>query len=226
MKANQLQLTLVAAALFSGYAIAQEPSAQLPPCEEVVKTLQAEIAAEPSRVLLAVENALTVNSSCACEIIRAAIVATKADSEMVGEIVFAAVNAAPAEAAKIVECAAAEAPKATPAIRNAMQKAMGENGEPQPVTDETARPSGKEPVGKMPVGKEPVGKQVVGKEPAPPPPAEKPEFGEVGPVGIYIIPPVGGRTYSPPPKVVPEPPEEEKPRRPHRPRPPGAVSPG
>lgn len=224
MKANQLQLTLVAAALFGGYSIAQEP-AKLPPCEEVVKTMQAEIAAEPSRVLLAVENALTVNSSCACEIIKAAIIATKADNEMVGEIVFAAVNAAPAEAAKIVECAAAEAPKATPAIRNAMQKAMGTDGEEKPVA-ETAEPSGKEPVGKEPVGKAPVGKQVVGKEPAPVPPSDKPDFGEIGPVGIYIVPPIGGRTYSPPPKVVPEPPEEEKPRRPHRPRPPGAVSPG
>ena len=73
--------------------------------QPVIEGMRSEISARPSRVLIAVEDALTMNEQAACEIVQEAIVSTRADAKLVGEIVYTALKHAPGMAATIVECA-------------------------------------------------------------------------------------------------------------------------
>jgi hypothetical protein len=102
----------------------------------VLKMLRAEIAAKPSRVLIAVEDALTMNEAAACEIVREAIISTRADAKLTGEIVFTALTCAPAMSAAIVECATRTSPHAVEEIRAAVQRALGERAAPAPGPNE------------------------------------------------------------------------------------------
>jgi hypothetical protein len=57
-----------------------------------------------------VEDALVINESCACEIIKAAIVASKADSSLVNQIVQTGISVAPKMSGVIMDCATAISP--------------------------------------------------------------------------------------------------------------------
>ncbi|MBP7948551.1 MAG: hypothetical protein KA004_02765 [Verrucomicrobiales bacterium] len=168
-------------------------------CDETLKKLEAEIAKEPSRILLAVEDAVTVAEHCACDIVKTAIATSKADPKLVGEIVSTAVTAAPAAASTIGECALAASPEAASEIKKAMQAALGQ-GDSGASDDQSSQGSGKEPIasGKEPVaGKEPItsGKQpVAGKEPVAPPAKTEDDFtgGALAPTGVYLMPPNNG----------------------------------
>ena len=138
---------------------------------EMLTTLKSEIAARPSRVLVAVEDALTMEEQGACEIVKTAITLTKADAKLVGEIVYTALKHSPGMSAVIVECAVDTVPTATGEIKKAMQKALGESSaEEEDLTDGSGKAmaedeaSGKEEAsGKGVSGKEPRS----GKAPAP-----------------------------------------------------------
>jgi hypothetical protein len=93
----------------------------------VLQTMRAEISARPSRVLIAVEDALTMNEQAACEIVKEAIILTRADAKLVGEIVFTALTHSPAMSATIVECAVKTAPEAAKEVELAMERALGKN---------------------------------------------------------------------------------------------------
>jgi hypothetical protein len=95
--------------------------------ETVISILRAEIAAKPSRVLIAVEDALTMDERAACEIIKASIEATRADAQLAGEITCTALKSAPGMAATIVECALAASPDSAVQIQAAMKRALGES---------------------------------------------------------------------------------------------------
>lgn len=114
-------------ALISGTGLAAaEPKAGAADSGPVLKILRADIAAKPSRVLIAVEDALTMNEQAACEIVKTAIESTGADATLIGEIVFTALKCAPAMAATIVECAVNTAPHAVEQIQTAIKRALGE----------------------------------------------------------------------------------------------------
>lgn len=172
----------------------------------VIKAMREEISARPSRVLIAVEDALTMNEQAACEIVKEAITSTKADARLVGEIVFTALEHAPAMAAVIVECAVRVSPHSAPQIEAAMNRALGKSRgkgaeppkeEPKPETEAEPVLSEKNAeTEKADSGKEPSGKGAAA--PAPASPANEDDFldgflpGSVGVGGIYLIAPGRG----------------------------------
>ena len=180
-----LLIGTLAATLFVGLmaANAADPKPEVK-CSEVIAKLEADIAKDPTRVLLAVEDALTTNDACSCDIIKTAITISKADHKLVGEIVSTAINTSPTTASTIGECALTAAPGAAKEIKAAMQAALGQGdgGGKEPIT------SGKEPIT---AGKEPImGKDVV----TAPPVAPESDFGPspVEVTGIYFSPPASG----------------------------------
>jgi hypothetical protein len=81
-------------------------------CNDISQDVSSAILKDPSKVLMIVEDALVINESCACEIIKAAIVAAKADAAMVNQIVQTGISVAPKMAGVITDCATAVAPDA------------------------------------------------------------------------------------------------------------------
>ncbi|MCB1224246.1 MAG: hypothetical protein KDK99_00420 [Verrucomicrobiales bacterium] len=87
-------------------ALMATSSAQAAPrCDELAADVQAAIAKDKSKTLMIVEDALVVNESCACDIVRAAIQAADADETLVQQIVQTAIAVAPKMAPVITECA-------------------------------------------------------------------------------------------------------------------------
>ena len=108
----------VGALVFLGFvsmatlATASDPS----PCDQIAKDVRAAVGKDPSKVLMIVEDALVINESCACEIIKSAITASSADGAMVQQIVQTALAVAPKMASIITECANAVAPGSAEAV--------------------------------------------------------------------------------------------------------------
>lgn len=160
---KSLLLTLLAVATTSVTFAADEAKE----CTPVSATVTAEVTNKPSNVLTIVNEQIAANPTCACEIVKAAIAASKADKDLVGQIVFTAVTAAPTEATTVAECAVAVAPEAADNVKAALRSAY----------------SDKNPVSKNPVDKNPA-------------PVVEPEtdFG-LSPVaigGVYLVYPGSG----------------------------------
>jgi len=161
---------------------------------EVIQILRADIAAKPSRVLIVVEDALTMDERAACEIVTQALLATGADPKLTGEIVATALRHAPGMAAQIVDCALAARPAAAAEIRSAMSKILGASTE---ATAEAAVSESEEPQnsGKVPAR---AGKSVVPAVRAVAAPFSLDGFdvSTVGIGGIYLLTP-SARFYGP-----------------------------
>ena len=102
-----LGLTLAWLGLAPGLQAATPPK-----CDKIAQDVTESVVKEPTKVLMIVEDALVINESCACEIIKAAIIASKADAAMVKQIVQTAVAVAPKMAPVIMDCANSVAPGA------------------------------------------------------------------------------------------------------------------
>ena len=166
MKMRILPIIVAAAAFGSAPAIFAEASKD--DCATLSTKVQEEVTAKPDQVLVILSEKIASNPGCACEIVKAAITAAKADKDLVGEIVFTAVSAAPAEATTIAECAVAASPQSAENVKAALQRAM----------------SDKNPIGK-------------GVDKSPPPPVVQDDLGDFGlsPVnigGVYLVYPGGG----------------------------------
>jgi len=114
IKTMVISLSLIGA---GGFAMAGEGQS----CLAVAKRVAERIGEDAPRVLLTVEDAVIANEACVCEIVKAAILASKADGELVRQIVFTAASAAPAQTALIAECALSVAPEAAAEIRAALE---------------------------------------------------------------------------------------------------------
>ncbi len=79
-------------------------------CESIAEQVTTAVSKEPGRVLMIVEDALVINEKCACEIIRAAILASKADPSLLNQIVQTAISVTPKMSGVIMDCASATAP--------------------------------------------------------------------------------------------------------------------
>jgi hypothetical protein len=160
---------------------------------QVITILRADIAAKPSRVLIAVEDALTMNEQAAGEIVKAAIEATRADAKLVGEIVFTALKNAPGMAATIVECALGTSPDAAEQIKDAMQRALGSKASIRAVAGagQAEVPGEKVPPAQA-TGKEPAGKGGVATAPDEPGIEDSFDLSWVGVGGIYLFTPARG----------------------------------
>ena len=180
-------------------------------CSAVLEKMRADIAVDPGRLILAVEDALTTNEDCACPIIRTAIDLAGRDPALTTQIVVAGIRMVPSAADRITECGLAEAPAATIAIRAALSKELGEAATPwlapvpdSPPPEDSGSPAPEPVIGaKYPAGKAPALVAATSQlESA----SDAEEFWPaVGISGIYVIPPIANRNppfSSPPGKVV------------------------
>lgn len=76
-----------------------------PKCDQMANDVRKAVSSDPAKTLMIVEDALVINESCACEIVRAAIEASGADEAMKQQIVQTALAVAPKMAPVISECA-------------------------------------------------------------------------------------------------------------------------
>ncbi len=134
-------------------------------CDDIARDVATAVEKEPGKVLMIVEDALVINESCACEIIRAAIIASKADAATVNQIVQTGITVAPKMAGVITDCASAASPGTT--ITSSQQMTA--------IVDE--KNPGKNPIVAAPV-----------------PPASDDFYAMPGSIrGVYLIqPPAGG----------------------------------
>ena len=120
MKTNNIKSALTGLALIvslTGFAAAGD-------CDAVGAKVKKAVAKTPSKVLVIVDDQISKNESCACEIVKAAIEAAdaKKDSALVREIVVTAVNAAQGMAATIAECAVAVSPTSASEIKSGLSE--------------------------------------------------------------------------------------------------------
>jgi hypothetical protein len=103
-------------------------------CLSVAAQVKKAVAAEPAKVLQIVEAQVAVNDSCACDIVKAAIMASQADATLVAGIVEIASTTAPEQMRLVGQCALAVAPDSLAAVQAVLTKldpGAGESG-PKP----------------------------------------------------------------------------------------------
>jgi hypothetical protein len=167
-------------------------------CTATARQVSRQVAAHPERTLIIVEDTLVVSDSCACEVVKAAIVAAKASAKLVGQIVLVAVNAAPAKATLISECAKAASPDAAAEVEAAVRKALGPDADRPSATPSATAPAAENtaPAPDQPADpKQPVANTKNPPAPTPTPATPPdPDYG-LSPVaigGVYLVYPGGG----------------------------------
>ena len=91
-------------------------------CLELAVSVTHAVTAAPSTVLEVVEKEVTANPDCACEVVKAAIQGTEADSKLVASIVETASTAAPEKMRLVSQCAVAVAPEALGDVQAVMSR--------------------------------------------------------------------------------------------------------
>jgi len=94
-------------------------------CDKIGTGVRAAVEKEPKKVLVVVEDAMVANESCACEIVKAAIIGTHADAELVKQIVLTATNVSPRMSAVIAECAAGLTPDHSKDVAKSVKQVIG-----------------------------------------------------------------------------------------------------
>lgn len=79
-------------------------------CTEISNDVKVAVEKDPAKVLMVVEDALVINEGCAHDIVKTAIIASKADSAMANQIVQTAVSVAPKMAGVINDAATSAIP--------------------------------------------------------------------------------------------------------------------
>ncbi len=98
-------------------------------CVKVSDAVKAAVIADSNNVLEIVATQVAANGSCACEIVKAAIVASDADKKTVALIVDTAILEAPDQLRIIAQCAIAIAPDAIAKIQAVVEKYDKAGGE-------------------------------------------------------------------------------------------------
>jgi hypothetical protein len=104
-------------------AQAEQTSADL-----VAETVKQSVSAQPGKVVEIVSSQLAQHDAAACEIIKAAIVASSADKNLVAEIVQAATKVAPEKVGIVSQCAVAVAPDAIAEVQIILTKFAAAGG--------------------------------------------------------------------------------------------------
>ena len=157
-------------------------------------------AMEQSRILEIVSKEVSAAPTCACEIVKAAIEGSAANSKTVAAIVQAASIAAPDQMRLVSQCAVAVAPDAlteVQAVLALMDPNLGDSGssakgEKAAAGEVAAIPNPLDFPGQGPVGPTPGGPGGLGMFPFNPPP------GSSGTGGIVFVPAPGNVTNKPP----------------------------
>jgi hypothetical protein len=114
-------------------ALAMLPAATMAEvdCLKISVSVKHAVAAKPAEVLQIVEAEVSANPGCACEVVKAAIEASKADNKTIAAIVETAATSAPDKMRLISQCAVAVAPEAladVQAVMNRIDPNKGESG--------------------------------------------------------------------------------------------------
>lgn len=99
-------LILLAATSFLGSALIQAQD-----CDDIASSVAAAASADNANILEIVDEKVSQNPNCVCEIVKAAISASEAEGKAFGDIVEAAGNAAPDKLQLIVDCSSTVASK-------------------------------------------------------------------------------------------------------------------
>ena len=115
----------------TGVLLASAPlaSAKAVDCVKASDAVKAAVIADSNNVLEIVATQVAANESCACEIVKAAIVASDADKKTVALIMDAAILEAPDQLRIIAQCAIAIAPDAIAKIQAVLEKYDKAEGE-------------------------------------------------------------------------------------------------
>ena len=95
-------------------------------CAAVGREVRASVVKNPANLLPIVRKTLTANEDCACEVVRAAILAVESDPDLVRDIVITALMTAESRAAEIAECAVIAAPDSASAVKSALYAVLGD----------------------------------------------------------------------------------------------------
>ena len=79
-------------------------------CTEISNDVRVAVEKDPSKVLMVVEDALVINEGCAADIVKTAIIASKADATLAAQIVQTGVSVAPKMAGVINDAALSVVP--------------------------------------------------------------------------------------------------------------------
>ncbi|MBB5034063.1 hypothetical protein [Prosthecobacter vanneervenii] len=101
------RIASIVACLFMAASASAETAAN---CTEISNDVKVAVEKDPSKVLMVVEDALVINEGCAHDIVKTAIIASKADSAMANQIVQTAVSVAPKMAGVINDAATSAIP--------------------------------------------------------------------------------------------------------------------
>ncbi|MEP2775908.1 MAG: hypothetical protein ABJQ29_07135 [Luteolibacter sp.] len=100
----------------------QKPSEDSVDCDALSLSVGHRIEVDLSKVLEIVEAEITANPNCSCEIVKAAIITSGADPELVGNIAEVAITANPDAMRMISQCAIAALPEALPNVQAVLAK--------------------------------------------------------------------------------------------------------
>lgn len=119
------RFALVAAAMGIVPAVAMAET----DCIALSASVKAAVAEKPSEVLQVVEKEVGANPDCACEVVKAAIQASKADAKSVAAIVETAASVAPEKMRLVSQCAVAVAPESLADVQAVLSKLDPNRGE-------------------------------------------------------------------------------------------------
>ncbi len=91
-------------------------------CDSVSLSVRHRVEIDPSEVLEIVSSEISANASCACEIVKSAIIASGADVALVGDITEVAITSAPESMRMISQCAIAAMPEALAEVQKVLAK--------------------------------------------------------------------------------------------------------
>ena len=111
------------------FAAAPLANAETINCVKVSSAVKSAVAADTDKVLEIVAVQIAANESCACEVIKAAIIASDANKDMVAKIVETGILEAPSKLRIIEQCAIAVAPDAIKNIQSVVEKYDQAGGE-------------------------------------------------------------------------------------------------
>lgn len=112
-------------------AAAEKSVADVKKCSAVYESASKAIAKDPAKVLELVSKLVAANESCAADVVKAAIKTTKANKELVGQIVETAATAAPKQLSQIAAAAMSVAVDSSAQIAAVVNKINTQQGTAQ-----------------------------------------------------------------------------------------------
>ncbi|MFC4993728.1 hypothetical protein [Rubritalea tangerina] len=128
---NTMKYAMLGALVASASMANAQNEAKAEPCAPISTEVKKSVTQSPEKVLEIVAKMVAANEACAGDVVKAAIQSSKANAELVGQIVETAATAAPKQISKIVAAATAVAPDASKQIAAVANKVNAELGTAQ-----------------------------------------------------------------------------------------------